>query len=143
VLATPALAALFAALTGCGPPAHRAEDYVPPQDAGRAALDAYLQSWLRGETSQQVAGTNPAVMSADTLRNQNRTLTGYSILGPVATEAPLCFAVQLTLGNPAQEVRERYVVVGIDPLWVWRYDDYIMITHWCSSDEKKAAPPKK
>jgi hypothetical protein len=84
-------------------------------------------------------------MAVDELRQKGRTLKGYSILGPVPTEAPLCFAVQLTLGNPAGELRERYVVLGLDPLWVWRYDDYVMLMHWSHPmpDDQKAAPPKK
>ena len=144
--AVSALAALVAAvllppLAGCSQKAHRNEDFVPSEHSARSALDAYLRAWARGDTAQRVPGTEPAVMSADTLRGQNRTLTAYKILGPVPAEAPLCFAVHLTLGNPPAEVRERYVVVGIDPLWVWRYDDYLMITHWSHPPDAKA--PKK
>jgi hypothetical protein len=123
---------LFAGLVlaaGCSRP-QRNEDFVPREDAARASLEAYLQAWSRGETEQAVAGTSPPVMVNDELRLKGRTLRGYAILGQVPADAPVCFAVQLKLGNPAAEVRERYVVVGIDPIWVWRYDDYLMITHW-------------
>ena len=70
-------------------------------------------------------------------------LTGYKILGQVSAEAPVCFAVQLSLNNPPEERRERYVVVGIDPLWVWRYDEYVMITHWCQPMSGSQSPPLK
>ena len=46
-------------------------------------------------------------MVADELRSKGRTLAGYAILGPVPADAPRCFAVKLTLGNPRAEVRER------------------------------------
>lgn len=109
----------------------RAEDFVPAEDAARAALDAYLRAWAAGDiTSTTIPGTQPPVAVADDLRAGGRTLTGYTILGPTPTEAPRCFAVQLKLGNPAADVRERYVVVGLDPVWVWRYDDYLMVTRW-------------
>lgn len=124
----------------------RAEDFTPPEDAARAALDAYLRAWAAGDTGDTVPGTQPPVQVADGLRTKGRTLDGYSILGPTPADAPRCFAVQLKLGNPAAEVRERYVVVGIDPIWVWRYDDYLMITHWDHpppADGKAAGPPKR
>jgi hypothetical protein len=126
----------------------RNEDFVPREEAARVALQAYLQAWTAGSTTQAVPGTDPPVMVVDELRLKGRTLTGSKVLGPVPADAPLCFAVQLSLGNPAEEVRERYVVVGMDPLWVWRYDDYLMVTHWAhpmpdEKDGKKSAAPKR
>lgn len=124
------LCLLLAAAAGCSGSRQRDEDFIPPQAAARAALEAYLTAWAGGNTDPAVPGTRPAVMVADELRSKGRTLTGFTVLGEVPAEAPRCFAVKLTLGNPVAEVKERYVVVGIDPVWVWRYDDYLMITHW-------------
>jgi hypothetical protein len=137
-----ALAALF---VGCSPRAQRNEDFVPPEAAARTALEAYLRAWSQGVTDRTVPDTRPPVMAVDELRTQGRTLTDYTVLGPVPADAPRCFAVRLTLGNPRQEVRDRYVVVGIDPVWVWRYDDYLMITHWDHPmpADAKSAPPRK
>ena len=136
------LAILFVACAGCSR-AQRNEDFVPQEDTARAALDAYLRAWSQGHTAQTIPGTNPPVMVVDDLR-QKRTLKRYTILGPTPADAPMCFAVQLTLGNPDAEVRERYVVVGLDPLWVWRYDDYQMIAHWSHPmpADPKTAPKK-
>jgi hypothetical protein len=128
--------------TGCARPGQRNEDFIPQEEAARKALDAYLAAWACGETAQAIPDTQPQVMAVDEVRLKGRALTGYKILGPVPADAPLCFAVQLSLGNPAAEVRERYVVVGLDPLWVWRYDDYLMITHWCHPMPDPKADPK-
>ncbi len=138
------LGLLAAACVGCSR-SQRNEDFVPSEDAARAALEAYLSAWARGDRSPTVPDTKPAVMVADELRAKGRPLTGYAVLGQVPADAPRCFAVRLTLGNPAQEVRERYVVVGADPVWVWRYDDYLMITHWehPMPADPKAPPAKK
>ena len=135
-------AALLAATLGCAR-SQRGEEFVPRDEAARAALDAYLRSWSQGSTAQEVPGTNPPVMVVDELNRKGRTLKSYTILGPTPADAPLCFAVQLNLGNPDGEVRERYAVVGIDPLWVWRYDDYLMITHWDHAMDGGQAPPVK
>jgi hypothetical protein len=123
----------------------RNADFVPREEAARAALEAYLQAWAGGSTTQAVPQTSPPVMVVDELRVKGRTLKGYQVLGAVPADAPICFAVQLSLGNPPEDVRERYVVVGMDPLWVWRYDDYLMITHWSHPmpSDKKSEPPKR
>jgi hypothetical protein len=131
----------LAFIVGCGS-AQRAEDFVPPEDAARAALDASLKQWAAGDTGQTIPGLTPGVMISDGLRTPGRTLAKYAILGPVPADAPRCFAVNLTLGNPAAELRERYVVVGRDPVWVIRYDDYEMLTHWhhpMTTDNKSPA----
>jgi hypothetical protein len=121
---------LAAACVGCGERSPRAEEFVPGEDAARAALDASLRAWRDGGAEARVPATGPAVESADGLRTRGRTLLKYDILGPVPADAPRCFAVRLTLGNPTQELRERYVVLGLDPVWVWRHEDFVMLTHW-------------
>ena len=116
---------------GCSAATQRNEDFVPPEEAALAALEAYLEAWTARQHHPDCAGhaTRRSWWSTS-CGSKGRTLTGSQVLGPVPADAPRCFAVRLTLGNPAEEVRERYVVVGMDPLWVWRYDDYLMITHW-------------
>ena len=106
---------LMLILAGCADRNPRAADFIPPEDAARSALDASLKAWAQGEAASPVTQTNPAVETADGLRTKGRTLVKYDILGPVPADAPRCFAVRLPLGNPPQELRERYVVLGIDP----------------------------
>ena len=133
-------AALLAVAVGCSERGPRAEEFVPAEAVARAALDASLRAWMQGEASSPVVGADPPVEVADGLRTKGRTLVRYEILGPVPADAPRCFAVRLTLGNPTQELRERYVVLGLNPLWVWRHDDYVMLTHW---DHTMTADPAK
>ena len=38
--------------------------------------------------------------------------------------------MKLKLSNPTAEKRERYVIVGIDPLWIFRQEDYDLLLHW-------------
>lgn len=145
--ATRPLLVLLAAAAGCSRP-QRNEDFIPPADTARSAVDAALRAWaggdpVRGDT-QPVPGTgSPQVLFADSTRSKGRKLTGYTILGEVPAEAPRCVAVKLTLADPPAEVRERYVVIGIDPLWVCKYDDYLMISHWSHqmpADQKSPSP---
>ena len=140
-------ALLVAALAGCSGRTPQAGDFVPTEAAARTALDASLNAWATGDAGTPATGTPVPVQVADGLRTKGRTLVKYEILGPVPADAPRCFAVRMTLGNPTQEVRERYVVLGLDPVWVWRHDDYVMLTHWdhtmTADKTKPAGPPPK
>ena len=108
----------------------RNEDFIPAEEPARQALDAFLAAWLRGGEVRPVANVSPSVMGADGNQAAGRKLEAYTILGPSAADAPRCFAVRLKLVGSRYEVRERYVVIGLDPLWVMRYDDYEMLLHW-------------
>lgn len=122
--------ALTVACSGCGDRSPRAEEFVPTEAAARVALEASLKAWQDGGAETRVSASSPAIETADGLRTKGRTLVRYEILGPIPADAPHCFAVRLTLGNPHQELRERYVVLGLDPVWVWRHEDFVMLTHW-------------
>ena len=80
----------------------------------------------------------------------NRAITGSGSPGdmfPASTRAPAgaaagaaaaeppadaecCYAVRLFLENPTQEQTVRFVVLGLDPVWVMRHEDYMMTLHW-------------
>ena len=81
----------------------RNDDFVPREEVARSALEAYLLAWSAGSKSPDVPDTNPPVSVVDELRLKGRALTGYKILGQVSAEAPVCFAVQLSLNNPPEE----------------------------------------
>jgi hypothetical protein len=124
--AVPALIAFAPALSR----RQRNEDFVPAEAVAQRALEQYLTAWQRGEPVQPVPGVSPGVMGGDTLQSSGKKLESFTILGPVAADAPRCFAVRLKLAGASEELRDRYVVIGLDPLWVMRYADYEMLLHW-------------
>ena len=126
----PVLLGVLALLTGCGQRPHRGEEFLPREEAAQRAVEAALASWQSGERGLQVPGSAPAVLLADTQHGEGRKLLSFSVLGPAPGDSPRCFAVRLRLAGPEEEVRTRYVVLGIDPLWVIRHDDFEMVTHW-------------
>ena len=120
--------ALFAALlTGCGDSSAR---YVPSVTQAEAAVKASLDDWKKGLPAGPVADTKPAVHVIDSQRRELPVLSDYQILGEVPGNAPRCLAVRLRWTSPETEERARYVVVGIDPLWVFRQEDYDLLSHW-------------
>ena len=121
---------LLLAGPGCSAGRRGHAAYVPPEPAARQALEAALDAWQRGEAPGRVGTASPAVQVADSFRRPGQTLQRYEILGEVAGEGPRCFAVRLVLDNPPEERKARYLVLGLDPLWVLSPEDYEMLAHW-------------
>lgn len=118
-----------ALLAGCGR-SSGTERYIPSEDTARKALDATLSAWRDGAAAGSVPNTKPEVFVTDSHRRADQKLEAFEILGLVPGNAPRCFAVKLQLVNPDAEERVRFVIVGIEPLWVYRQEDYDMLTHW-------------
>lgn len=116
---------------GCGSAADP-QSFVPNLETAQKALESVLQAQQAGESAFPVSGTKPAVYLVDSRQQQkpDQRLAGFEILGEIASDSPRCFVVRLSLTNPDAEVRERYVINGIDPLWVYRQEDYELLMHW-------------
>lgn len=105
--------------------------YYPPEDAARTALQAGLDAWQQGSPTGEVPGTkNPVVMWIDNQRTPGQQLKAFEVLGLAPGDGPRVFTVRLVLENPAAEAKTRFVIVGLDPIWVFRQEDYDMFMHW-------------
>jgi hypothetical protein len=125
---------------GCGAGKDSAR-YTPPEQSARDALEAVLRSWQSGEPAGMIETARPRVGVVDTHRRPGQRLARYEILGEVSAEGQRTFVVRLALEDPREEQKARYLVVGIDPLWVFRQEDYDMLIHWdCArpDEEEKA-----
>ena len=146
---SPAIRGVFVALllgavsVGCS--SHRRnEDFIPDEQKAHSALQSYLDAWKRGNMDPAVPGAgSPAIMAGDTLHAAKRPLKEFEILGPVPGDAERCYAVRLVLDEPREERRERYVIIGLDPLWVMLYSDYEALTHWCNDAPTTSKSPNK
>jgi hypothetical protein len=120
--------------------------FTPSEESARNALEAALRSWQLRNPPGKVAGSNsPEVMLVDTCRRPGQTVEHFTILGEAAGDGPRCFAVRVCLSNPDEEQHLRFVVFGVDPLWVYRCEDYEMMIRWeCGREERnrKAASQK-
>lgn len=121
-------AAVVLLLAGCGR-TDPAAKFVPSQADAAAAIAAALDAWKAGGPVGEVPGTEPLVHVVDSYRRGGESLAGYEILGEVPADAPRCYAVELRFVPPRTE-KARYVVVGIDPLWVFRMEDFQLISQW-------------
>ena len=116
-----ALCAVLAA--GCSR-SSRTERFVPPADNARKALDSALKSWETGQPPGSVLGAStPKVVAVDSRWLAGEKLQGYEVVKEEKSSGQRVFTVRLRVdkGGP-QEVR--YYVVGVDPLWVYRDEDF-------------------
>jgi hypothetical protein len=132
--------ATLLACGGCQPPLPPPDRYTPSPETGRQALEEALTMWREGRArAGAVHGAKVEVV--DSHRKAGQRLQRFAILGETPGDATRCFAVRLWFDEPKEELRARYVVVGIDPLWVYRHEDYLMMIHWMCGGDNTAAPP--
>jgi hypothetical protein len=105
-------------------------DYTPSSLTAEGALRAGLDAWKAELPVGPVPDTNPIVHVVDMNRKPDQRLKAYKILGEKAVPSGRTFTVVLELEEPTEEVRTYYHVVGIDPLWVFRKEDYELLSHW-------------
>jgi hypothetical protein len=139
------LAAVLLAV-GCG--AYRKQNsddrFIPTEETAQEALSDALTAWQRGEPLGRVESVRLPVYVVDSFRRAGQRLHDYTILGPVPGETPRCYAVRLHLENPQEEKRARFVVLGLDPLWVMTHEDLEMTNHWehrMDADKPQASSP--
>jgi hypothetical protein len=115
---------------GCAREPDPVQRYVPPPELARAAVDAVLSDWQEGRSLGSIDRLVVKIQVSDNQRRKGQKLEEFEILGEVPSATPRCFAVRLRFSQPEAEEKVRYVVVGIDPLWVFRQEDIDMLSHW-------------
>lgn len=105
--------------------------YVPSEATAAKALETALTAWTAGDVPARIESFSPPIQFVDTERRPGQKLQSYELLGEVPSEDGVrCFAVKLRLQQPAEELKARYFVVGKDPLWIFRQEDYERVAHW-------------
>jgi hypothetical protein len=107
-----------------------AKRFVPAPNVARQALVDALDAWKSGQPSGAVANTAPQVHVTDNLRKAQQRLIAYTILGEKASRSGRTFMVELSMESPVEKLKAEYIIVGIDPLWVFRREDYELLMHW-------------
>ena len=114
---------------GCSP-APDPNRFVPASELAHAALEAVLVDWQARLPCGMVTRLPVQVYPIDNQRKKGQELAGFEILGEVAQPGVRCFAVRLKFQNSAEEAKVRYVVYGIDPLYVYRQEDFDLLNRW-------------
>lgn len=113
---------LLLGAAGCG--FSSGADPNPPADLARSALDASLNAWKAGKKPGNVEGAEPSVSVVDRDWSAGNVLSSFKIVREEPSDTDKRFTVKLVQGKPAAEKEVRYVVVGRDPVLVFREEDY-------------------
>jgi hypothetical protein len=129
--AAAALFGLLLLICGCGGGARSDQDLIPAEAKARTALETVLTAWQNGQAFGPVAIASGTAHVVDSEWKAGKKLAGYEIVSAEPAEGPPRFAVKLRVqaapGKQPEAKGERevrYVVVGIDPLWIYREDEY-------------------
>ena len=113
---------------GCGHNGGSFDDYVPKAQTAREALAAALTAWQNGAAPGKIEAVSPAVQAVDFQWQAGQKLQSYEILEEIQGDGPKRFSVKLTLAGSGAAQEVRYVVLGREPLWVYREEDYAKVS---------------
>lgn len=99
--------------------------HMPRAEAARLALEAALNSWKDGSPPGPIASASPPAYATDTQWKRGQKLDGYEILGEGPSDGAQKFTVRLKLTDPTREEETRYIVMGVDPIGVYREEDFL------------------
>jgi len=106
---------------GCG----NGVSAAPSNELARSALETALKTWQEGGKPGALPATDPKVEVHDTPWSRGDLLESYEILSEDAGAGEKRFAVRLSLGQPKQSEEVQYHVLGLDPVMVFRDEDYL------------------
>jgi hypothetical protein len=135
-----ALLAGVSCAAGCG----GARAYAPDSGSARKALDTALNAWQSGSKPDTLSSGTSPVHAHDFQWLAGVPLERFEVTGEEDGEgATKRFAVTLTVKSKKgkEEVRTHYVVVGRDPVWVYRGEDYARLLNM--DNNPRPAPQRR
>jgi hypothetical protein len=98
-------------------------DILPNTDKARAALDKALTAWKDGQKMGTIQWDSQKIEVLERVWQSGKKLSAYEIVKAEEKPGPRWFTVKLTLKD-SQPQQVSYAVLGLDPLWVYREEDY-------------------
>ncbi|HUQ69539.1 MAG TPA: hypothetical protein VM165_08455 [Planctomycetaceae bacterium] len=114
-------AALVLMTLGCG--GSSTARYIPAAGNARAALQTALATWQSGEKHGPITSSKPEINVFDARWQAGKKLESFEILEEVTGQEQPQFQVRLKLEGQPEETAT-YLIVGIDPLHIFRDADY-------------------
>lgn len=106
---------------GCGSPEQK---YIPKSDFSRRALEAALTQWKSGQSHGPIKNFDVKIDVFDARWQNKKKLESYEILREEKSNGPKTFVVKMKLDEDKEEKEVTYLIVGKDPLLVFRKQDY-------------------
>jgi hypothetical protein len=108
-------------LSGCGGGEDR---YIPETSMARDSVTAALQAWQEGQPLQPITMPEATLNVVDARWQSGQKLESFEILSEAEGQPQPTFVVRQQIAGEQGPVETRYIVVGIDPIYVFREEDY-------------------
>lgn len=120
----PLLVVAVLVVAGCG--GNTEKSFHPPAATSRDALTGALDTWKEGrEKPGSIDDFTPTLQVAEPSWADGRKLQSYEIVGEEQLpDGPQKFIVKLTLTDVPEPQTVTYVVIGKDPIWIMREEEY-------------------
>jgi hypothetical protein len=109
-------------IAGCG--SGGSSGNMPTTEKARQAIESALTAWQKGQPPGLIASASPPVQVVDLAWQAGQKLGGFSIVSVDDSEDVKKFSVKLTMKQPPGERDVRYMVLGREPVWVYRDEDF-------------------
>jgi len=117
---------------------------MPGWDEARQALVSALSAWRDAPSPLPASFDTRSVQFIDKRRRPDQRLLAFQILGQANVENARQFTVRLNLEGEESPQLVKYNILGRDPVWVFRLEDYEMFSHWeHDMDEPAPSPGEK
>ena len=98
--------------------------YLPSEDVAKEALNAALKAWQGGQAHGTVKTFAVPVDTFDARWQAGKALEKFEVVRTEALENHKAFIVKMKLTDEEVEQEVTYIVIGNDPLMVFRKEDY-------------------
>ncbi len=129
------------ALIGCQARPPTQLNLVPDSTTAQWAVERALEFWKEGRPTGAVEPTEPRIQVVDSNREAEQRLVEYQILAQTSSSRNRTLSVRVRLENPAEESIVRFLVMGADPILVFRQEDYDLMMHWEHKMDPEAEEP--
>ena len=125
-------AVLLVNITGCerGDGEAATPAFVPSWSEARQALESVLTAWRDAPSPSGASFDIRGVQFVDKQRKPDQRLLSFQILGQADSESARQFTVRLNLEGDESPQLVKYNVLGRQPVWIFRLEDYEMFAHW-------------
>lgn len=110
---------------------------LPDAAQARRAVESALEAWRASPELASTSHPSSNIVFVDQRRRLGQPLRAFTILRESPAEGFRRFQVKLSLSDPDESRVASYCVFGVEPIWVYRSEDFDMIMHWeCPAPEK-------
>lgn len=115
---------------GCAPTPDDSKTPLPTPADARAAMEAAIGCWKAGKPTGRRESTTPPVQVMDSFRKPGQAIVSWEILGQTTLERAVAMTVRVKFTSPEATETIRFLLLGTDPVLVFRQEDYDLMSHF-------------